>query len=196
VSAAYQTQVAGGKAKAGSLVAPLFIHGDGHGTFGCRAVNPPVFLSEEEAREVVIEEAKRAGIQFKAGGPAIAGVEMPKRSVKDPFGKATLVADGFDAKNGIAFVVVSEKDADQWTKPDGSTVDYYDAKALAAEVVAKIGKTKRKGVVGTFYEPFASPERTGGNWEQERAKALVQGREELRKQVRDFVKWLKSQGVI
>jgi hypothetical protein len=49
---------------AASRVAPLFQHGDGRGSFGCRAVNPPVFLSESEARQVIMDEAKRAGINF------------------------------------------------------------------------------------------------------------------------------------
>src|SRR5450759_3640970 len=43
-------------------VAPVFEHGKGVGSFGCIAVNPPIFLSEDEARQVIVEEAKRAGI--------------------------------------------------------------------------------------------------------------------------------------
>jgi hypothetical protein len=196
MTAAYQTQVAGGKAKAGSLVAPLFIHGEGRGTFGCEVVNPPVFLSEAEAREVVIEEAKRAGIQFKAGGPALAGVEVPARTSKDPKGTTVLTADGFDAKRGVAFVVVSGKDAEDWTEPSGSSIDRYDSKKLAGEVVAKVKKSAAKGVTATFYEPYSHPNPDRRDWEKSRADALVKDREELRKQVRDFVKWLKSQGVI
>jgi len=39
-------------------VAPIFIHGDGRGSFGCVSVAPPAFLSEEEAFDVIHEEAK------------------------------------------------------------------------------------------------------------------------------------------
>ena len=72
-----------------------------------------------------------------------------------------------------------------------SSADEYDAKALAASVVAKVKKASPKGVVGTFYEPFTYPanRKTG-------AEVYDQDRAELRKQVRDFVQWLKSQGVI
>lgn len=53
------------EAKQKARVAPIFEHGQGQGSFGCVAVNPPVFLSEDEARKVILEEAKRAGIDFK-----------------------------------------------------------------------------------------------------------------------------------
>src|ERR1035438_3198523 len=44
-------------APAASHVAPLFIHGEGRGAFGCVATNPPIFLSEDEAKQVIREEA-------------------------------------------------------------------------------------------------------------------------------------------
>jgi len=51
-----------------SLVAPIFRHGAGHGSFGCKAVNPPVFLSEDEARQVIIEEGETGGLSFTLDG--------------------------------------------------------------------------------------------------------------------------------
>lgn len=47
---------------AGAIVAPLFRHGEGRGSFGCVAVAAPVFLSEEEAMAVISEELGRRGV--------------------------------------------------------------------------------------------------------------------------------------
>ena len=93
----------------GSRIAPVFVHGDGLGCYGCIAINPPVFLSEAEAREVVIEEAKRAGIHFVVGGPAIAGVTMPSQSRGRTAARAPLRPDGFESARNIAFVLVTRR---------------------------------------------------------------------------------------
>ncbi len=67
-----------------TTVAPVFKHGDGAGSFGCVAINPPVFLSEDEARKVIVEEAKRAGIEFTRDGRTIAKIEIPTDSKLEP----------------------------------------------------------------------------------------------------------------
>ena len=48
-------------------VAPIFVHGEGRGASGCIVMNPPVFLSEEEALQILGEELARAGIKLGAG---------------------------------------------------------------------------------------------------------------------------------
>lgn len=45
-------------------IAPVFQHGDGQGAFGCIVVNPPSYLSEEDARYIIEEELKKEGIVF------------------------------------------------------------------------------------------------------------------------------------
>jgi hypothetical protein len=49
-------------------VAPVFEHGKGQGALGCIVVSPPVFLTEAEARDVIEEEAKKAGVGFAERG--------------------------------------------------------------------------------------------------------------------------------
>ena len=48
------------------IVAPIFEHGAGRGAEGCRAVAPPVFLSEEEGMQILREELAKHGVQLKA----------------------------------------------------------------------------------------------------------------------------------
>ena len=50
--------------QASVLVAPIFEHGKGRGATGCIVIAPPVFLSEEDARQAIEEELKRIKINF------------------------------------------------------------------------------------------------------------------------------------
>ena len=53
-----QPQDAGLSQRAAAVVAPVFEHGKGRGIAGCIVVAPPVFLSEEEALQVISEERR------------------------------------------------------------------------------------------------------------------------------------------
>lgn len=46
-------------------VAPVFIHGDGMGGGGCVSVAPAVFLSENEALEIIEQEFEKSGLALK-----------------------------------------------------------------------------------------------------------------------------------
>ncbi len=48
-------------------VAPIFEHGEGRGATGCVVISPPVFLSEEEALQIVKEELAKHGVKLAAG---------------------------------------------------------------------------------------------------------------------------------
>jgi hypothetical protein len=181
-------------AAATKFVAPLFIHGDGRGAFGCEVVVPPVFLSEAEAREVIVEEAKKAGLYMVGGTTPVPGVTLDayKNSRKPTTEKLTL--DGFDKKKKVGFVFVSVEDSERWSEPSLSSVTSVQLKPLAEKVRKKVEAAKPEMTVGVFYDPMPQ-----GKWDESKAAAAqrkISDREELRKQVRDFVKWLKSQGVI
>lgn len=208
-------------------VAPVFEHGTGVGSFGCIAVNPPIFLSEDEARQVIVEEAKRAGISFAPDGKTLQDVTLNTNGtfepIKDAEGKwqyhtryerqsRTIALDGLDKKRNIAFEYVSEKDLKDWkagvtlrgTAGDDDLIG--TAKALDAGIAA----AKPGGVYGVFYDPAIgykdAREKAGpldystGDWQTRNAKidavAGQMAREELKKQVQEFIKWLKAQGVI
>lgn len=213
-----------------SAVAPIFEHGNGYGAFGCSAVNPPVFLSEDEARQAIIEEAKKAGIEFKLNGPKLSKLEIPitdgnlpprepdPKAVPEPKTKeGTLDLDGTDKRHRISFEFVSDMDFKDWEKDhDAITmVQIQDVKGTAKALRNGIEKAKPKGVYGVFYDPgigwddlkTRKPDLYkeiykdwSGDW-QVRVKQFEDGarevaKEDLREQVKDFVKWLKAQGVI
>ncbi|OGF48377.1 MAG: hypothetical protein A2231_10275 [Candidatus Firestonebacteria bacterium RIFOXYA2_FULL_40_8] len=50
--------------KAVNLFPPLFEHGEGKGAIGCIVTAPPVFISEADAREIIEEECRKAGLTF------------------------------------------------------------------------------------------------------------------------------------
>ena len=208
-------------------IAPIFVHGDGRGAFGCVVVNPPVFLSEDEARQVVQDEAKKAGIEFAPDALVLKDVRVP---VTDQYGfveereprekgqnpkpktqQRDLKLDGYDKSRKIAYETVSMEDFADWEKKDRMgwcSVSSYDFKGTAETLTNGVSHAKGNTVVGVFYEPGASapetvrPERklTGEEWKthwKAREKAAKElGEEELRRQVQDFVAWLKAQGVI
>lgn len=71
-------RVLGETAEGKAIVAPIFEHGTGRGAIGCVVMNPPVFLSEEEAMQVIREELAKYGIRLK-GGTVLKGVRLCHR---------------------------------------------------------------------------------------------------------------------
>ena len=57
-----------------AVVAPIFQHGEGRGATGCIVMSPPVFLSEEEALQVIRQEMAAKGVQLGTNQTTLAGV--------------------------------------------------------------------------------------------------------------------------
>jgi len=115
-------------------VAPIFRHGAGRGSFGCMAVAPPVFLSEEEALAVIGEELGRKGVVLSdraavwsdtrvaprirervlPAGVAIANADNQGevRLVEQPEHARPLALDAIDPGKGIAVEYLSHDDYD------------------------------------------------------------------------------------
>lgn len=197
--------------KAISHIAPIFQHGDGVGSFGCKAISPPVYLTEDEARHVIIEESKRAGIDFDSKVDLlkpvkISGYEWVKG--KSVIVKKPLQLDGVDKSRNINYTFISYKDAASLEAPSMSTALSRNTLADAKMVRGRIAKAKPSGTYAVFYEPLARPnmqryikDKSGNvdyraTQEQAETEAMVIDREQLRKQVHDFIKWLKTEGVI
>lgn len=230
-----------------AIVAPIFEHGDGRGVAGCVVVSPPVFLSEEEAVQVIREELLKAGLDMTESGVEVKGVQLPLRRyeqvtdwvrqtismewVEVPSG-SPLVADLKDPGRCVAVTFVSGEDASALGTNDDenrTTVSHFDVKA-AAERVADYTRRDAKNVyIGIFYDPLLTTDWMDSEDEryteaQKRLRDLYRAASEyratdtttqqaerrdrinevyaeepkrlLREQVRDFVEWLKGQGVI
>ena len=146
----------------------------------------PLYLSEAEARQVIVTEAKRVGIKFTDTTRTLKGIPLlvPGNTVK----KLNLQLDGLDTKRNIGYEFISSEDLDSW-QLSGKTGN--NTNKVARQLQQQLAKSQPKGTYTTFYDPLASGESPAyGDSAKESAKEL------LRMQVRDFIKWLKSQGVI
>ena len=184
-----------------ALDIPIFAHGTGRGSYGCESVAPPVFLSEEEAMQVIAEECAAQGIDI-SGEKTISGTfpatsTLPEaisggESDKTYTGELTL--DGYSEDLGIGVEFVSTDDILDWQADTGmaATVEQYNLKGTAQRLADCTDN------VAVFYDPTADDYRdfTGSNEESYVENGKAQSLEELREQVRDFLQWLKAQGVV
>lgn len=212
-------------------IAPIFSHGEGRGAFGCVATNPPEFLSEAEARQVILEEGKKAGISFTPDVATQVTAALPITSVNEPcilgVNSLPLTLDGFDSKLQIGYEFISARDYRAWFSPDeqqqSSVARWYILDAAEA-VRAGMKKTSLPGSYAVFYDPCAGwkdtpqydslyeehnqygrtialprqpeDEKKLMDYDAHDACTKLVARQELRKQVIDFIQWLKVQGVI
>jgi hypothetical protein len=208
---------------AAAIVAPIFKHGEGRGTTGCVVMSPPVFLSEEEAMQVVREEMAAKGVRLGTNKVVVAGVDalgVWKKAEGEPL--RPFAPDGADAKRKVAVEFVGEYDAQSvtWEKrmremeerPDRgftiSTVASYDLPEAAEYVRNKVKRQATDKVYfGAFYDPLAGTKDfgkasapgvndAGKLLRKMETEAKAQSCRLLRLQVQDFVKWLQGQGVI
>lgn len=201
-------------------VAPLFVHGDGQGAFGCLMIAPPVFLSEFEALTVINEAAKEYGLHFSdANTPDFANVlqpitelypPLPPTDGADPAATDTntiimLKTDFSDNKHGITIEYVSTNDVESWNKSEPTiSAGSYDTRDAAAQLSEALeGAYNAKGVeyaAGVLYDPCASVNPDDLSDQKEREEAEVKAREmseeQLKAQAKDFFEWLKDRGVI
>lgn len=202
------------------IAAPIFEHGDGRGTIGPAAVSPPLFLSEEEAMQVIREELGKHGIQLKEASP-LKEVSIPPRTRKettvvteDDLVKTTeystedhanlkpLRPSGIDPDRKIAVVYVTKMDGDPFGATNLAAPGEYDFKNAAAFVANRVevfGKTVM--YFGVFYDPLVptkSPSKTGGDANRSNPPKTTntESQKLVRQQARDFAAWLKRKEVI
>ncbi len=206
-----------------AMVAPVFDHGGGRGSFGCMSIAPPSFLSEEEAYQVIQEEAKKHGISFERNNLELEGVEIPETkyylkseegdtgSYKDKGGvidssrKGDLTLDGYDEEKKIGFEFISSEDYENWHVDEGirSSVDDFDFLSTARLLRDGFLDKNSDASIGVFYNPMESVPRDelgkdldNIDWEALEKRVKQSAEDNLRKQVKDFLEWLKAQGIM
>ena len=184
---------------------PVFEHGSGRGSYGCVSVAPPVFLSEEEALQVIREEAEAQGIDF-SGTRTLTGTFPATnlygdKTLEDATWKGELELDGYDEALGFGFEFVSRQDLIDWQVQGNiaSSVESYELKATAERLAAAAEN------MAVFYDPSQNWEEFDWNTSEKDFEAYVRKFSEeqktkmienLREQVRDFLAWLAAEGVI
>jgi hypothetical protein len=182
-------------------VAPLFLHGEGLGAFGCMMETPPAFLSEDEALSVINNVAKDYGLEFTAGDAPVldnvlqpvpdtqeTGLFKPKESYE------AFTPDFADAEHGVSIEFVSMWDAKDWNcgnyKSTACTHDTREAAAQISEALEDAASDNYiDATVGVVYDPLISDETAPDD-------GLSEAKTQLAAQVKDFCEWLKAQGVI
>ncbi len=171
----------------GTFVAPIFQHGGGIGATGCVVVSPPVFLSEEEALQVVKEELAKHGVQLTSA-PVLQDLTIaPRRTqqveddktsrkiVQDEEHAAPLCLTGMDEKRSIAIKLICRKNYERlggvgshcvdvvYRDPNKSgaimsSVSDFDFSDAAQYVATEIRqKARQRLYVGVFYDPVSRP---------------------------------------
>ncbi len=204
--------------KLAALVAPVFEHGEGRGSFGCVSVTPPAFLSEDEALVVIKEELGKYGINFDKEKVLLDNIKIAYG--KEPARKndnlkkdklQPLEIDRMDSDKNIYIEYVSIAD---YFLLGGDRSDFsiqtFDFKQVAKETRKKLNRNIKHGVYCVFYDPFFSPDykdiidnmRNNGRdasrdmMEVVHKKGIESSKAQLRQQVQDFADWLKEKKVI
>lgn len=196
-----------------AIPVPFFEYGDGRGGFGCVSVAPPAFLSESEAHAVIYEIAKEEGILFQRNQVQLEKIGIPVTHVmgdNDPtykVKKGTLLLDGTDEENKVAFEFISTTDIEDWAddpKNMWSSVSSYDFIGAAKALSKSLGKADTDMAVAVFYDPsYPYNDETKkiiteckDDYPLMERKLRELAREDLKKQVLDFIAWLKAEGII
>jgi hypothetical protein len=200
------------------LVAPIFQHGEGRGATGCIVVAPPVFLSEEEALQVIREELATHGVMLGPGeyahGRALETGKFELSGVTVGWmGQEPFKADAADRQKRVAIEFISQRECEDLNQAqkrenskDGvltiSSVHQYDFLKTSRYLAEKVKNTGRTPVhFGTFYDPlsgrmdYRSVTNSASLLDAE-ARIVTESKRLLRLQVQDFVKWLQGQGAL
>lgn len=211
------------------FVAPIFEHGKGRSAIGCSVINPPVFLSEQDAMQVILEEMKKAGLTRRDDTTDLPDTSVPQTIQRD--GSKPIIFEGSNAKKKIGFsVVVEENYFYLGGERSHSTVQEFNYIDLAKKNRDYESQNNRNIYFGTFYDPAAKGEFKSDRKYIKEIDALKKKQKKtadlvwkdrmedeinnlyrkwsthefskkkaqrlLRMQVRDFIDWLKGQGVI
>lgn len=135
-----------------SYVAPLFLHGSGQGVYSWDAVNTPDYLSEDEARDIILDIARSAGIDFTLESRSLAAIPTAdgQASLTRP-----IVLDGADAARNISFVFISQLDANNWRRKTGRTAlgEFIDVLGCADDLRSRLAARNPNGTFVVFYDP-------------------------------------------
>jgi hypothetical protein len=212
-----------------AIIAPLLdeaLRYDGRGAFGCVVVNPPTFLAEDEAIELIRKELETAGLSLQecvdldnveapTGGSAIhfrSSDDVPPKLSPQVY-----MFDLADTDRAVFIEYLSARDHKSWVGMDGCSAYYYDFPSLAKKVSDSFQKRQsdKRTAFGIFFDPLARveisrPDVSGLNpaqqrlayveflkaMRQERNRLDAKAKEKLRRQVRHFVEFLRQEGVV
>lgn len=199
---------------------PLFEFGDGTGGIGCVAIVAPVFMSEEEAFEVISAAFAEAGLHITRQVGTLEDVNIPitnlggrsdGQDVTDPNAivQGSLKPDGMLTTHDLPIAFVSTTDVANWHK-DIDDEPRISWSTFHIKQAARTLADNNAGLV-VFYDPVAGELNRESLWDFEREdgesdeayneryrtfiiekekEALVESEQLLRQQVEAFISWL------
>ncbi|MDQ7821665.1 MAG: hypothetical protein RDV48_02595 [Candidatus Eremiobacteraeota bacterium] len=178
-----------------AAVAPLFDHGNGFVRSGGKAPSYPKSLTEDEARQIIEGEFKKAGVVFDLHGAKVEGLTGDYRNLNSLAGgelgltgyKGPVDLDGYSTKNNFAYEFVSGADAALFIKRGEarSTAPPVAYTRPAAKILRALFEKAGKINVIVLYDPMAMKNYQGD---------LAGSRRNLKAQAADAVTWAKKQG--
>ena len=145
-------------------ILPEALAEDGRGAFGCMATNPPTFLSESEALELIHGELLKAGLKLKED-VKINGIKV--KNPKKRYSRKKDIPDNiigeyrFDYTSEDESIIIeflSKKDHDDFDASNMMcTVSSFDFPALTQKMKNSFEKYNGKeATVGIFFDPLVS----------------------------------------
>ena len=178
-------------------VAPVFAHGEGSGATGCIVFSPPVFLSEDEALNIILKALSLEGYNnFSTTNVPIYSLKVPNLANCDKgeqkMTTIKLRTDTYDKKSKWTIQFISADDFSKFITNDGcqSSVMRYNTK-LAAEAVRNELLLKKETNAVVFYDPVLKNRGSINGLEIAKSEA----KEMLIQQVYDFIDWLKTNNI-
>jgi hypothetical protein len=171
-------------------------------------ISPPVFISEDEARKIIFTALKEENIDFSTINTPVLKFrvlttvfDFHKKVINLMDKKEITVEikmDGYNVKNNLAIEYVSASVVNRLDPYDEmeSSVQRIDTKKTAERIRNEL-IARGKVNAAVFYDPVTwddgSPEAIdrllSGN-------SFPSGRDLLKAQVKDFIDWIKKEGII
>lgn len=134
-----------------------------------------VYLTEQEALDIIRKKGEKAGLDFSAAPP-----DNTVTASHIWAGEMTVGIDLFDEENSVAFSYIH---------------DLWRGREFAISAREEFAKQEKDFSVGVFYSPMLAQ-----HWapptEEERAVSRKELEEYLTAQVKEFIEWLQADGII
>jgi len=174
-----------------SKIAPIFIYGDGVGSTGCVAMNPPVFISESEALNLILAELKKAELpffdEFDHTVPGMNmnwkdirfGIQQTEKGIQETVITLPFSYDVYSSKYNFGIKFISRENYNKLSEKSWlGTSFHYNMIETSQILKEKIEKQSDSGAA-IFYDPLKQD--------------IENTRQELLKQVEDFIVWFKRE---
>jgi hypothetical protein len=179
-------------------VAPIFSHGKGSGAVGCVVTSPPVFISESEAMEIILEEFNKENIVFDTSNcpkitfQAEAIADMNFDDIKrTETANVSMKIDAINNEHNCVIEYMSHDNFKAFQSGHGGYSTLYEVDTKKAAKLTRSALLKEgKYNAGIFYDPmqimeFEREEENYAKLELIHIKAKEKAKKMLESQVHD-----------